>query len=491
MKKIILLSVFLFVGFCVSAQEYITPNTGVHWNLDSLIQHSPETVSLSNNVYRIAQDFTVAENDTLTLNKGTSIHIDEDVRLTVEGKFFSRAEENDEILITATDSLTPYDGFRFEENSEIKFDYTVIKNGGGLKVITTDFALTNCKLFYNVSGVATGGVISLSHGSPLIRNNTFIKNATPAVSSPANQEVSAKILDNYLEGNGQSNQNRPQINMGTTGADTLKIMGNTIIGDRNLDQVGGIATSNLMGTGSVIALIKDNTIIDNRYGITVAGGNAYVEITGNVIEDNDTQGLPNLGGSGISLNSPSNTQTIMATGNEIRNNLWGITLLDQASINLGDDNDNPGNNVFSENGNNGQVYALYNNTPNTILAKHNCWIEGQENTLEDAAEVIFDQADDPSLGEVIYDPVGCGEMSVATFTNNELSIYPNPAKNELHFSSDKHINEVIVFSIEGKQVMQSELTAGQTTLPLNLPAGIYIVQFNTEGHQIAKKLIVQ
>src|SRR5699024_10519934 len=129
----------------------------------------------------------------------------------------------------------------------------------------------------------------------------------------------------------------------------------------------------------------------------------------------------NLGGSGISVNSTEDNQTIIAVDNQIRGNLWGITIIGQGSMNLGDDEDNTGGNVFSDNGNNGETFALYNNTPNTIMAKHNCWIEGEEITLDDAAEVIFDQADDPSLGEVIYDPMSSEcSLSVQEYAKNSI-----------------------------------------------------------------------
>src|SRR5690606_1853408 len=132
----------------------------------------------------------------------------------------------------------------------------------------------------------------------------------------ANTQVSAYIFNNYMEGNNQANTNRPQINMGTTmTTDTLKIVQNTIIGDRDLTSVGGIAVANLIG-GNIRAIIDGNTIRDNRYGMTVVGNNAFAYIRNNVIEDNDTQGDPMLGGSGISLNTSAAAMEIVASGNE-------------------------------------------------------------------------------------------------------------------------------------------------------------------------------
>src|SRR5690606_2719770 len=154
----------------------------------------------------------------------------------------------DDVTITAVNQASPYDGFRFEEFSEINIQNAVIEYGGGLQVLTEDFILNNCTLRYNVSGTATGAVVTMSRGVPVITNNTFLFNNNPALSSGANQSVSAYIFNNYIEGNNQTNNNRPQINMGATmTTDTLKIIQNTIIGDRDMIMAGGIAVANLVG----------------------------------------------------------------------------------------------------------------------------------------------------------------------------------------------------------------------------------------------------
>lgn len=489
MKKI----TFLLFGFCLSiavaAQDYQTPNTGINYSLDDLIDESPETFSFDNGTYFINQDFLLSENDTLTL-ESISVKIAGDVRVTVEGTFLSYGTEDQNTIIDAVDEM-PYDGFRFEENAEVYIDYTTLRNGGGLKTITPNFTIVYSTLENNVSGVASGAVIALSHGSARIENNTFIDNQVPAVSSPANGDVSAQIINNYIEANSASNQNRPQLNMGPTGSGTLKIIGNTIIGNRDLNMVGGISVAALIGD-DLNALIEGNTIINNRYGINIQGsGSAKIQVTDNIIENNDTDGNPNTGGSGVSINSSNEDFQVNLTGNEIRTNLWGITIIGTPTVNLGDEEENPGNNIFSENGNNGVVYALYNNGPNTVMAMHNCWIEGQEITLEEAGEVIFDQEDDPSLGEVIYDPINCGVLGLPSYEKDAVSMYPNPAKNLINFKSAVEIQSITVFDLNGKKVQSITPNALEGTVDLNLESGVYFVEFSGKNGQFTKKLIIK
>lgn len=455
MKRSLLSLLFVFFGLQVFGQNYTTPNTGVNWNLSELSQNT-SALSMSNGYYVLNDSLSIAETDTLQLQPGVQLKIAPDVLVRVYGTFKSVGIQNDSITITAVDTQNPYLGFRFDENSSVAFAYSIITYGGGLKVITPDFSLTNSVVSYHAEGIATGAAVSLSEGSPLIKNNRFIQNNQPAVSWGANEQVTARIINNYLKGNTQSNENRPQLNLGPTGADTLKVIGNKIIGDRDLDMAGGLAVANFIG-GEINAVIKNNTIRDNRYGITILGGNATVLIAGNTIEDNDTQGNPQVGGSGISLNSSTDTQEIIIKNNAIRGNLWGITLLGEASANLGDGETNPGGNVFSQNKNNGQVYALYNNTDNTILAKNNCWIEGQTNSLDDAESVIFHQADDSSLGQVIYDPVNCGGLSNPTVKKLDFVLYPNPASKKLNFTQAKKIQSITIYSLLGEALRTETL----------------------------------
>lgn len=358
--------------------------------------------------------------------------------------------------------------------------------------MTETFSIDNCTITNNVSGTTSSAVIQLSRGMPQITNNTISFNENPAIGSAANSQVSGYIFNNIIEGNNQGNSNRPQINMGTTMAnENLEIIQNTIIGDRSLDMVGGIAIANFVG-GSINVSIEDNTVKDNRYGITIIGPSDYALIRNNVIEDNDSQGDPQLGGSGISLSTSTMGNPVVVTGNEFRRNLWGITVITEATINLGDDDENLGENIFSENGNGGGIYAIYNNTPHTILAKHNCWIEGQESTAEDVEDVIFHSVDDPSLGEVVFEPFLCG-ITIGVEENNltDFGFYPNPVKNEINFNNIHSFEKVEIYGIQGNLISSEVISEGVQALPVTLPSGLYFVNFSNNGGSITKKMIVE
>ncbi len=489
MKKIILTAFLtLFTCAIVLAQDYTTPNTGVTWTLDDIAAASPSTITISGNEYTLLGNLTIAENDTVIINTDLTLFIDADLLITVFGTF---TVDSNEVIFTALNENAPYAGFRFEEFSVIDIQSAVIQYGGGLRVLTETFSLDNSVITHNVSGATTSAVIQLSRGMPQITWNTITFNELPAIGSAANSQVSAYIFGNYISGNNKANSNRPQINLGTTMANQpLQIIQNLIFGDPASDQAGGIAIANFVG-GSVNVVIEDNIIRNNRYGITILGNVDSAEITNNIIEDNNTQGDPNLGGSGINLNSSTVGPDVIVSGNEIRRNLWGITLQGSATINLGDDAGNAGLNVFSENGNGGVVYALYNNTANPISAKHNCWIEGQQSTPEQVEDVIFHSVDDPTLGEVTFEPFLCGVLGIADNTVENFSFYPNPVKNEINFNNIFSFSTIEIYGIQGNLIVSSAISEGQNTLPVNLSSGLYFVNFSNDAQTVTKKMIVE
>ncbi|MDC8001166.1 T9SS type A sorting domain-containing protein [Aequorivita todarodis] len=488
MKKIILSTFLLFLTFIAFAQDYTTPNTGVTWTLDDIAAASPTTITISGSDYTLWGNLTIAENDAVIIDSDLTLLIDDAKLITVFGAFTVNANA---VTITALDENAPYEGFRFEEFSEININNATIKYGGGLRVLTETFSIDGCTLTNNVSGATTSAVIQLSRGMPQISNNTISFNENPAIGSAANTAVSGYIFSNIIEGNNTANSNRPQINMGPTYQfEALQIVQNTIIGDAQNTKVGGIAIANFVGA-TVNVLIEGNIIRNNRYGITILGTINSAVISDNSIEDNNIEGDPLTGGSGINVNSSQIGTPVLASGNHIRRNLWGITLQGSATINLGMGGSGNGENIFSENGNNGQTFALYNNTPNTIFAKNNCWIENQQSTEQQVEDVIYHKVDDPTLGEVIFEPFLCGILGVADNAVENFSFYPNPVKNEINFNNIFSFSTIEIYGVQGNLIVSETISEGQNVLPIHLPSGLYFVNFSNDIQNVTKKMVVE
>lgn len=496
MKKGLLLGALLVSG--LASAQYDTPGTGVTWSLQDLADNAPDSVIIfSNGEYTILQGITISLTDKLLIETPETVKIKEAVEVKVEGSF--TIDSPDRVTITAIDTTAKYKGFRFEEGSSIFLKNATITNGGGLRVLTETFEMDNCTISYHNQGSASGSVITFSRGTPVVKNSIISYNDYPAFSSGANQSVAAQIINNQIEYNTLGNTNRPQINMGPSGTtDSTRIIGNTIIGDRAMTKVGAISVANMLGTGTNLFVIEGNTIKDNRYGISVTGVNSFGVIRKNIIEDNDTENNPAMGGSGITFTAASEPSYVYITENEIRRNLWGVTVLNKAHVNLGSDDPNTpniGKNVFSENGNNGSVTALYNNTAIDFDAMFNCWIEGEEELTETMVEdVITHKTDDAALGEVNYSEFGCETGNTASIKGAEkgleVSVFPNPNAGEFTITVENNAELTLVNGF-GQEVATETLTKGANTISLDVPAGLYFANVKAGNQVTIQKVVVK
>ncbi|CAM3219469.1 T9SS type A sorting domain-containing protein [Empedobacter stercoris] len=485
MKKSFTLSLAL-LGQMIFAQ-YATPNDGKTYriaDLDALTDVI--TFDQTTNRYELTDDLTISVNDTFLSDTDYTLVIADGKLITIAGTIDVNAPK--EVLFTSDNPGTTYfKGIRIEEGATASFNHFKMVYGGGIRSLNESFIMNNSEISYQYGGISTGGAINFSRGNPIIKNSTFKFNKTPVVGSGANQSVALTFENNHLEGNNQDNSNRPQINMGPSGNNPTIIRGNTIIGDREKTRVGGISVSSLLGVTNE-AIIENNTIRDNRYGITISGGNSKGKIIGNILEDNNTETNPTNGGSGISIYLASNptTNVIDIFDNQIRGSLWGITNIEKgAFINLGTA-ERPGNNIFSNNGNGGINYALYNNSVNDVSAVGNCWIENQKSSEQQVENVIVHQKDDPTLGLVDYSDFLCSNLATSEVNSKKFSLYPNPTNG--NFTVDtKEKSPYQIFDVNGKLIHQGELKIGQNSIQTNLPKGVYIFKTN----QTSSKIIVK
>ena len=118
--------------------------------------------------------------------------------------------------------------------------------------------------------------------------------------------------------------------------------------------------------------------------------------------------------SGVSLYGIG-VQNVYMSGNHIEGHFWGITNIKyytDPNLNLGNltegDDYNPGGNVFVNNGNNGALYDLYNNSTADVMAQGNTWnVDVQDE--ESIEGVIFHKVDSPVLGLVTFMPAASQE----------------------------------------------------------------------------------
>lgn len=487
----------LGLAFAVGAQaQYTTPNTGQSYSLADLVDFSGGVLtSISDTLFVQNATLTIAGNDTLLIAEDGTWALHPDASIQIEGTFI--AVPPDHLFITNS-SLAGYHhaGLRFEQGAQVDLQRTHFIGGGSIKCLTEDLALSHCTVADQVATATTGAALELSRGKAIIDHVEFRNNQKAAISSAANIEAAPRITYCLFMENGWANENRPQINLGPSGADTTVIRGNTVIGDAANTMVGGIAFSSLVGVDGHV-VIDSNSVVGNRYGIAVTGSNIHSLITNNVITDNNTQGNPMQGGSGINLNGTS-TNVSMVSGNLISSNLWGVTLQNAVLANFGDTavaTFNPGNNSFANNGNGGVIYALYNNTPNDVPAMNNCWDYEDPMTAPDQiAEVIFDSADDPSLGTVTYVPFHSCDFTSGVkeaSPSPALAIHPNPARSELFVRSTQPMERFALFDMHGRLVRSGSWPKDGRIALNGLPGGVYLIRATGPDMVLGQRVVVE
>ena len=491
MKNVELLIGLIFFSLA-SYSQYETPGTGVNWGLTDLVSHSSGTVTFQEGVYFFNDDIVISVLDTFQISTDETIKIESGKLVNVLGILIADPPEG--ITFTAIDTTGNFLGFRFEESSASHLKKCTIEFGGGIKLIETHMIFEDCIIRKNNVEYSTGA-IDLFQSNPIISNSEFYLNEGPAIMSGANSESSPKIQLNYISQNNTLNQNMPQINLGTSQQnDTILILDNIIQGF--YDNAGGIAVSTLAG-GNLECVISENSIIGNRYGIAVYGNNISSVIVGNIITDNNIQGDPMLGGSGINfLGNESNVSFV--SKNTISGNLWGITIQGTAQPNLGQvepDTVNVGKNLIFENGNEGVVYALYNNTSNDVFAENNYWGTYNLDTVE---MYVFHQPDDPSLGFVDYLPIKDYITAIPdiNFDNSSpIEIYPNPASDFIQLifnNTENSFKEISVLGSTGKTVKLIHSNKQELKVDVSeLPKGLYFIGVQDGKSTYFQKFIKQ
>ena len=72
--------------------------------------------------------------------------------------------------------------------------------------------------------------------------------------------------------------------------------------------------------------------------------------------------------------------------------------------------------------------------------------------------------------------------------DNSIAIFPNPAKDVLNITSEKAINQIDVYDVNGKLV-KSYTNVNNTINVKDLATGVYMLNITTEDGQVSKKIV--
>ena len=455
--------------------QWTSPGNGTTYTLNDLVEVSG-CVSFDPQIfyYFISGDITISANDKLYINRNDGliyITFANDYTITIKGSMEAMGQDEDHYLPIGMGS----GHLRFEDASDPSFlSYCWFGEMNGIQIINSEVSFSNCRFHYFHSQQQSS-TVNIMNCDPIFNNCEFYSNEGAAISSPANGQSSPQILNCQFTNNVTSNANQPQINLGPGAQDSIRIVNCTIEGGGH-DMSGGIAIADLMNTGDTKILLKDNIVKNNRYGYNQQGYNLSSVIVGNQFIDNNNETNPMNGGSGISIYGMDENNKAIIRNNVITENLWGITVINAADIDLGTEDD-WGHNQLYDNGNGGVVYDLYNNSTSDIMAVGNDWGTSNRHVIEDH---IVHQNDNPSLGLVTFVPfIDIDDVDEAAAPAFE--VWPNPAQGCFVVQGK---GKMIITNALGQILINHEIDGKDS---IALPQGLYFVKIGN----ITRKVVVE
>ncbi len=490
MKKLYLTFAFILaIAISLNAQ-WVSPGNGTTYTIEDLVEVSNGCVVWidGNQQYRIENDITISANDKLNVNH--SLYFNNNVTLTIKGSI--------EAINTDTYYWLAFSGnsgvgsrIRHEDaTGPCVFRRCNITELDGIQIIESEAVFTDCH-FHTFRCEQQSAAVNCMNCDPVFTNCEFDNNNGSAISSPANGQTSPQITNCIFDYNVGTNQ--PHINLGPGSQDSIRIVNCTIQWGDNM--AGGISIADLMGTGDTKILLKNNDINHNRYGYNQQGYHLSSTIIGNTFDQNNLETNPMNGGSGISIYGMDGNNKAYIRNNTITKNLWGITIINAADVDLGTEDD-WGHNVIHDNGhlaNYGMDYLyfdLYNNTACDIMAVGNYWGTIDEQVIE---EHITHQYDDPSLGLVTYIPF-LDDDAIEESENTAFAVAPNPISNGSFTLTleNAQSSEMVIYNLNGQFIKSQKIDNSVNIINVEtLESGVYFIEVRNNEERIVKKIIIK
>jgi len=422
MKKIFILIIFLSTQLLA---QYITPNTGVNWNLDDLVTNSAGTVTGTFPNYAINNKVTVSELDRVFILPGSMITFSGSTSgFEIYGKFLAVGTTADTIRFTASvaDSTgSSFNGFYFRDTS---IDSACIISYAKIEYAYYGFRCADASptLSYSYLWKCRRGVNLTSSSNPVVSHNRIERSYEYGITLTTGSSPLIEYNE-LINNNSQNTGPKNQITIGTQQNNSPTVRYNIIRGGM-FNKTGGLSVSTLYSGASSSSEIAFNEIYNNSFGIALQGSNPITcYIHNNLIYDNNINPDVMTSGSGINAYGTNAVAPIISR-NKISGNWWGITIQigiagqPGPQVNLGNlenaDTTDDGRNIISGNVQGTDVYDLYNNTAETIYAQNNDWEVYDSVSIENH---IYHFVDDSTLGLVIFIPFsGSIPVELTSFT---------------------------------------------------------------------------
>jgi len=381
-----------------------------------------------------------------------------------------------------------------EIEGDVIISGTDITNLSGLDVLTSfgaDVSIWNNDLLENLSGLenitSLGGNLEIGDhfhgGNPSMTSLSGLDNLASVEGHfyiKLNYELeNLEALNNLNSIGGHLSIVRCDVLINLVGLENLNSIGDYIEIYKNASLI------NLYGLESLSNIGSDVRILENPILVNLIGLENITSIDRKLwIYHNDS--LTNL----IGLNNiTAINENIEIAGN---NSLYDLSGLDNLNSINGDIYIVNNNSITSLSGLDSIEtvnYIYIDNNPSLSI----CDVEGICNYISNPNSQIHIENNSDGCNSKEEVEEACDEAGVVdTYFESLVSIYPNPAKNEIFISSKNgvKIEEVSIYNHIGQKVLYKRENSTQIDISM-LEQGIYIIELVSKELKVKKKLIIK
>ncbi len=374
----------------MSHADWTSPGDGSALDPEALAALSGGAFSGVTPSFLLEASITISAGDTLRLPAGSGILCTDttgEVELRVHGVLLADGTPWQPVVLAAQNGQPgAWAGLVLDESpaSELRF-IEIAHADRGLSVLGCAPRVSFADLHHNFGS----GLHCFLGGDPIVAHTAIRDNVRYGVEATGS---SSPVLHRCLiqGNNSEAASPRNAVSVGIQGSNSPRLAYCLLEGLGPSNPASGFS---LWMSGD--PLLESCEIRAFRSGVVIQGSGALGRLENCWIHDNRYQD-PLLGGSGVNINSSA---APVFRGNWIANNDWGVTVTSACDPDLGQPED-PGNNAFGGNGNNGTHMELFNNTSQAIQARGNWWNEADSTAIE---ERINDDSDG-AYGTVHFTP---------------------------------------------------------------------------------------
>ncbi len=434
------------------------------------------TWTLSNSPYQVTGNITIPSGQTLNIEAGVRIIFQGYYRIYVDGKIVVNGNENNFITFTPVDQNTGWGGIRLDGTPDIsvfhycKFEYGKTSasgsypdmHGGAVVIKDGDAQFYNCIFSHND---ATG-------------DDDGMGGAVYTMNSGSSSQTLTKFVDCLFEYNHA---------FGEGGA--IKF---TNDGNSQIIRCQFIGNTSNYGGGAIMFY--------TAYNLNLTQCLFYMN------------SADNAGGGALKSLNPQSSLTI-TNCTFVNNSAYGAgegsaADFDYADVNIVnsifyDNNQTYGNDINI--GQNTSINIAYSDVDMPTGDTGNNNLNNVNPLFVNPSQGDFQlQANSPCIDAGLYiglpyngsaPDIGCFEFNttgVDNLSRTDISIYPNPAQNQLFIKLKKQQNiNIKIFDNTGREIWQSQSGYKLTTLKLNdLPPGMYHILIKTQDHLYLQKITI-